>query len=255
MARNRSPADTVQLIVRPPRRAKPTDAIEEDRANLKIRLREPIRQALERSAEKRGVSMNIEVSDKLESAFFTSDAMNFFFRGGTTLEEVLILRRYLEAIKEATVRAGDRAERWWVYASAAPFALDRERMARAWRDGNLDAGAFDVAAMAAPIRTETEKTLQWTIAALADCGVPGLPTAHNTPEEAEIAGRHLYGLWKSCEILGNRRRFESEAELREKYAQIYQAAAEWSQHKRELAPSDRQRYAAILDLDLSGTDD
>ncbi|WP_173977979.1 TraY domain-containing protein [Magnetospirillum sp. UT-4] len=205
---------------------------------------------LEDAARGSGRSQSQEAEARIEGSFFTEDVLTFLFGSNIRLEEVLILRRYLEAIKEATVRAGDRADRWWVYAAAAPFALDRDRIASSWRDGNLDRGAFDVAAMAEPIRAETEKILQRTIASLADRGAPGLPTAYSTIEEADAAGRHLYDFRKSCEILGNRRRFEGNAELREKYAPIYLAAAEWSQHEKQgdLSPSEKQIYAAILEL-------
>lgn len=112
---------------------------------------------MEEAAASNRRSLSEEIEARLEAANMAQGMADFLFGSGMRLEELLVLRRYLEAIKEATTRAGGQASRWWVYAAAAPFSLDRDRMAQAWMDGNLDPGAFDVAAMATPIRAETEK--------------------------------------------------------------------------------------------------
>ncbi|MBI5119815.1 MAG: hypothetical protein HZA67_02330 [Rhodospirillales bacterium] len=247
MTKKRSEADTSQLIIRPRKRKE--EVITEREPPLKIRIKEPTREALERRAAERGVSMNVEVNDRLESSFLNSDILNFFFQGNSSLEEVLILRRYLKAIKEATVQAGEHAGRWWVYAPTTPFALDRERVANTWLSGNLDADVFDVEKMAASIRTEIEsRILKPAVDVMERDGAPGLPTAYSSREEMMAAADHLYLLRKSCEVLISLRDREDEGKLRREYEPIYKAAAEWEKLKPELAASEQKVYSAVFEL-------
>jgi hypothetical protein len=65
---------------------------------LKLRMKEPLRAAIERAAKRRGVSMNSEINDRLEEAYAKVDAL-----GGPRLSEII------KAIAQAMRMAGSIA--------------------------------------------------------------------------------------------------------------------------------------------------
>lgn len=197
MTRRRSADESSQLIIRQNKRTKAPSLSEAGEPNFKLRLKEPIRDALERSAKERGISMNSEASDRLESSFFSGEVIDFFFRSGTSIEEVLILRRYLEALKQSVEMAGDIPERCWVYAPFAGFPLNLDALGEGWQQGNLDAAAFDIPRMASSIRSGV-------ICSAADDiernGIPPLPGRSQKGEERQQALR-LWRFKRACRFL------------------------------------------------------
>jgi hypothetical protein len=190
-------------------------------------------------------SLSEEIETRLEAASMAQGMADFLFGSGMRLEELLILRRYLEAIKAATTLGGDDPGRWMFYANQVRFAFDRDGWGHGIAAGSMDA-AFDITAMAADVRRQVEGELAKAVETLAAHGVPTLPTAYRSKDEAEAAARHFRALQRACTLLCN---LAHEPGLREHFAPIYAAAAEWSQqYRRELAPAERERYRPILDL-------
>ncbi|WP_083763557.1 Arc family DNA-binding protein [Paramagnetospirillum magneticum] len=222
MPRHRNADESSQLIIRQNKRSKKAENSETGEPNFKLRLKEPIRDALERSANRRGISMNSEASERLESAFFTEEVINFFFRSGTSIEEVLILRRYLVALKQSVELAGDIPERCWVYAPFAGFPLNLDALGEGWQQGNLDAAAFDIPGMALRIRSGV-------ICAAADDiernGPPILAGRSQEGEERKQALR-LWQFKKACRFLNLAIEQDAATELLPRGTVIYLAAKE-----------------------------
>ncbi len=206
------------------RRGRPYVEPEEGRPNpLGLRVSAETKRKLDELARQAGKSQSQQAEQLFQEAFHQRDLTAWLFGSGSSMADVLIFRRYLEALKAATARAGDLPDECWHHAPTVGFPLD------GWRNGALDSGSFDMATMAEKIRATVEHDLQQTMADVAQQGrPPALDTASRRPRGKADPDRYLAEVvdyrsrvLKCRERLDRLSRFEPEAELRQRYAPIY----------------------------------
>lgn len=76
-----------------------------DNVQLKLRMKEPLRAAIERSAEERGVSMNADVIDRLERSFDRERMVEHLFGGPEVFGIAQIIARAMhERLRDVGLR-------------------------------------------------------------------------------------------------------------------------------------------------------
>lgn len=116
--------------------------------DIKIRFKEPLRARIERAAKQRGVSMNAEMTDRLERSFSQDDSF-----GGAELRWFAHLMATAFAIGGQRA-AGDRTPHEWTKDKHALAAATVSVVGAIARVGMHDATEDDLALLSAALQSE-----------------------------------------------------------------------------------------------------
>jgi Arc-like DNA binding domain len=94
---------------------------EDASAQVKVRLKEPLRAALEEAARKRGISMNAEVISRLERSFEQDQRLQDVFGSAELFRLAQTLALVMEDTRRLAGFGGDCDTRWLRH----PFAYDQ----------------------------------------------------------------------------------------------------------------------------------
>lgn len=86
---------------------------------LKVRLKEPTRADVERAAKRRGISLNAEMVDRIESGTM----MTTLAEGKFGISDLARFRDYVDAIRRGLQLAGEDEEQWLGYARYVHFPV------------------------------------------------------------------------------------------------------------------------------------
>lgn len=191
---------------------------------LNMRTTKEVREKLEAAAFESGRSLVQEVEKRIEESFYVENALNLLFGEASSMDEAVILRRYMQAIKYATGEAGEDPRNWWQYAMHAPFAFNPEEFF------GKDTKAFDIESMTKPIRSEIDKFLRGIEADVKKNGPPlmQLEMYERLPGETKFDNRasreaaRQYDYFRSLRILDNRSRRElNDDTLRKRFPKLF----------------------------------